>query len=97
MVQLNARNSKLKELGITEGLLKQLKSLGHEEASWRNQHELKMHIQWAQERAAFIQAELDKLLPPRARRVRGPNEVPIQSHRTGRPSSPGGAYGEKFG
>ena len=46
---------------------------------------------------AVNQSELDKLLPPKARRTRGPNEVPIVSHRTGRPSSPGGAFGEKYG
>ena len=96
MVQLNDRNKLLKELGLTEGILKQLKSLGHEEASWRVTHELKEHLKWAQRRADFMQGEIDKLLPPRPRRVRAPNEVPIVSHRTGRPSSPGGAYGEKY-
>jgi hypothetical protein len=96
MVQLNARNKQLKELGVTEGMLKQLKSLGHEEASWRNQHELNMHLKWAQDRHAFIQSELDKLLPPKARRTRGPNETPIQSHRTGRPNSGGQMYGERY-
>jgi hypothetical protein len=98
MVTTAERSKILKDLCITEAEIKRLKALGHEDATWRNQHELKVQSDWLERRHAFIQHEIDSLLPPAPRRKREPGEVPIVSHRTGRPNSGGmSQYGEQFG
>lgn len=98
-MQLNERNQTLKAFAVTEATLKQMKNLGHAEATWRNNHELKVQIQWAHERHAFIQAELDQLLPPKNKPPAPKDTPPLQSHRTGRARTGGtlSTYGEKFG
>lgn len=87
------------DLRVSEAELKQLRSLGFDEANWRNEHELKMMLAWVNERHAFIRAEL-RSLKPAGRRTPAPGEVPIQSHRSGPASRNGGGggstYGEKF-
>lgn len=97
MAQLNDRNRVLRHLAVSEGLIKQFKSLGHEEATWRNDHEHKMMIAWARERHAFIQGEIDSLLPARQRPKPKPGAVPIVSHRVGRPGASGQIFGESYG
>ena len=98
MVQLNERNKILKDFSITEAELKRLKALGYEEATWRNQHDMKVQLAWVEERYAFIQAELDTMLPPKPKAKKAKSDGPIVSHRTGRPNSGGlSTFGEKFG
>lgn len=97
--QLSERNRTLKDYAVTEATLKELKRLGHEEATWRVAHELRVQIQWAKDRAAFIQSELDTLLPAKTRRVPKPEERPIQSHQHGaaRNGKSPAMFGEKYG
>lgn len=98
MVAVNERAKILKELCLTEAEIKRLKALGHKDGTWRNQHELRVQIEWIQRRHGFIQAELDLLLPPKPKRQRESDEGPIVSHRSGRPGSGGlSQYGEQFG
>jgi nicotinic acid phosphoribosyltransferase len=58
MAQLSERTKTLAKFATSEAELKQLRALGHEEATWRINHEMKVHIEWAQERAIFMQAEM---------------------------------------
>lgn len=98
MVQLNERNKLLKDFCITEAELKRLKALGHDDATWRNQHEKEVQLAWVIRRYDFIQAEIDALLPPKPKRERDASEGPIVSHRVGRPGTAGlSTYGEQFG
>lgn len=98
MAKLSERNQRLQELAITDSLLTTWKAMEHEEATWRNIHEYKMHCQWAKERFDFIQAELDAQLPVKPRPIPAPDTPPIVSHRVGRGSkSNTQTYGEKFG
>lgn len=98
MVQLNERNTILKDLAVTEGQLDQWKREGHTEATWRNNHEYKAHCDWAKKRRDFIQMELDAaLLPEKPRRMRK-NTPPVQSHRVGHGmKSSQQIYAERFG
>ena len=96
MAKLSERNQRLAELAITDSLLTTWKTMTHEEATWRNNHECKMHIKWAQERRDFIQAELDELLPKKPKRKPPPDTPPIVTHRVGRGTN-SQTYGEKFG
>ena len=98
MAKLSERNQKLADLAITDSLLTTWKAMTHEEATWRNNHEWKMHIRWATERRDFIQVELDALLPAKPKKKLPPDTPPIVSHRTGRGSkSNTQVYGERFG
>jgi hypothetical protein len=98
MAKLSERNQRLQELAITDSLLTTWKGMTHEEATWRNNHEYKMHCKWAKERRDFIQAELDELLPKNERPEPPPNTPPIVSHRVGRGAKTNTqTYGEKFG
>lgn len=100
VAQLSERGQLLADMCVTESQLAQLKRVGHEEATWRNDHELQMHMKWAQARHDFIQDELDEMLPPRERPKRPIDTPAIQSHRNG-PGRTGATlssvYGERYG
>jgi hypothetical protein len=91
-----ARAARMVELRITESELKQLCSLDFDEATWRNEHELKVMLAWVNERHAFIRAEI-RARRPTTRRTPDPGEVPIQSHRSGPASRNGGGGGSTYG
>lgn len=96
MAKLSERNQRLAELAITDSLLTTWKTMTHEEATWRNNHEYKMHCRWAKERRDFIQDELDALLPSKPRPKPPIDTPPIVTHRVGRGTN-SQTYGEKFG
>jgi hypothetical protein len=99
IVQLTDRNKILKDLAVTEAQLKQWILLGYEEATWRNSNEFEQHCLWAEQRRAFIQAELDAALVPKPERpYLAPDTPPIVSHRSGHGHSHNTqTFGEKFG
>jgi hypothetical protein len=97
MAKLSERNQRLADLAITDSLLATWKTMTHEEATWRNVHEWKMHCKWAKERRDFIQAELDDLLPKKPKRKPPIDTPPIVSHRVGRGMKNDQHYGEQYG
>jgi hypothetical protein len=98
VAQLSERNKRLKELAINQEQLRQWIRESHKEASWRNDHELKIQIAWAHERHVFMQKEIDDaLLPPKTRPTPPPDTPPIVSHQIGRGNKHAHVYGETFG
>jgi hypothetical protein len=99
VADLSAREEAFEKYRVTEAEVRQLTSLGYEEATWRNQHEAKVMLTWVAERHRLIQAEIDTLKPP-PRRLSSNGSVPIQSHARGPASRANGkspVFGEQYG